>query len=56
MFCSCQTQYLTGCFVVGVAFTKHLIHVYAYNGSNELAQRVEVRVILIRLTEVVIAV
>ncbi|KAL5068780.1 hypothetical protein RYX36_019667 [Vicia faba] len=27
---------------VGVAFTKHLIHLYAYTGSNELAQRIEV--------------
>jgi WD40 repeat protein len=27
---------------VGVAFTKHLIHIYAYNGSNELAQRMEI--------------
>ncbi|KAK7379199.1 hypothetical protein VNO80_04654 [Phaseolus coccineus] len=27
---------------VGVAFTKHLIHLYSYIGSNELAQRIEV--------------
>ncbi|KAJ1417159.1 WD40/YVTN repeat-like-containing domain superfamily [Sesbania bispinosa] len=27
---------------VGVAFTKHLIHLYAYTGSNELVQRLEV--------------
>ncbi|XP_057423217.1 topless-related protein 3-like [Lotus japonicus] len=27
---------------VGVAFTKHLIHLYAYTGSNDLAQRIEV--------------
>ncbi|XP_061371961.1 topless-related protein 3-like isoform X2 [Gastrolobium bilobum] len=30
-----------GCFV-GVAFTKHLIHLYTYTGSNELVQRIEV--------------
>ncbi|XP_019440603.1 PREDICTED: topless-related protein 3-like [Lupinus angustifolius] len=27
---------------VGVAFTKHLIHLYAYTAPNELAQRIEV--------------
>ncbi|KAI4301739.1 hypothetical protein L6164_034986 [Bauhinia variegata] len=27
---------------VGVAFTKHLIHLYAYTGSNELSQRLEI--------------
>ncbi|KAI5424106.1 hypothetical protein KIW84_030356 [Lathyrus oleraceus] len=27
---------------VGVAFTKHLIHLYAYTGSNELTQRIEI--------------
>ncbi|CAB4315694.1 unnamed protein product [Prunus armeniaca] len=27
---------------VGVAFTKHLIHLYAYHGSNDLRQHVEV--------------
>ncbi|XP_047162515.1 topless-related protein 3-like isoform X2 [Vigna umbellata] len=27
---------------VGIAFTKHLIHLYAYTGSNELTQRIEV--------------
>ncbi|ESW35338.1 hypothetical protein PHAVU_001G227000 [Phaseolus vulgaris] len=27
---------------VGVAFTRHLIHLYSYIGSNELAQRIEV--------------
>ncbi|XP_004495685.1 topless-related protein 3-like isoform X2 [Cicer arietinum] len=27
---------------VGVAFTKHLIHLYAYTGSNELVPRIEV--------------
>ncbi|XP_027351654.1 topless-related protein 3-like isoform X2 [Abrus precatorius] len=27
---------------VGVAFTKHLIHLYACTGSNELAQRIEI--------------
>ncbi|XP_058769331.1 topless-related protein 3-like isoform X2 [Vicia villosa] len=34
--------YLTVCFVLGVAFTKHLIHLYAYTNSNELTQRIEV--------------
>ena len=33
---------LTGCFAVGIAFTKHLIHLYACTGSNELTQRIEV--------------
>jgi len=36
------SKYLTGCFSVGIAFTKHLIHLYAYTGSNELTQRIEV--------------
>ncbi|XP_058754345.1 topless-related protein 3-like [Vicia villosa] len=27
---------------IGVAFTKHLIHLYSYTGSNELTQRIEV--------------
>ncbi|KAG5075956.1 hypothetical protein AAZX31_20G224000 [Glycine max] len=27
---------------VGIAFTKHLIHLYAYTGPNELTQRIEV--------------
>ncbi|KAF7817952.1 topless-related protein 3-like [Senna tora] len=27
---------------VGVAFTKHLVHLYAYTGSNELSQRLEI--------------
>lgn len=28
--------------LTGVAFTKHLIHLYAYTGSNELRQHLEV--------------
>ncbi|CAL5194794.1 unnamed protein product [Lathyrus oleraceus] len=35
------TWSLDGSFV-GVAFAKHLIHIYAFNGSNELAQRIEI--------------
>ncbi|XP_028779523.1 topless-related protein 3 isoform X2 [Neltuma alba] len=27
---------------VGVAFSKHLVHLYAYTGSNELSQRLEI--------------
>jgi hypothetical protein len=27
--------------VAGVAFTKHLIHLYAYHGSNDLRQHLE---------------
>ncbi|CAJ1868536.1 unnamed protein product [Sphenostylis stenocarpa] len=38
---SCVTWSLDGDFV-GVGFTKHLIHLYAYTGSNELTQRIEV--------------
>jgi hypothetical protein len=53
-FSSCQSQYLTGCSNVGVAFTKHLVHLYAYTGSNELAQRIEVRLFSSKVTEVVI--
>ena len=51
-----QLKYLTDCFIIGVAFTKHLIHLYAYTGSNELAQRIEVRLFLSELTKVAIAI
>lgn len=30
-------------FAAGVAFTKHLVHLYSYNSSNELNQQSEVR-------------
>lgn len=41
---------------VGVAFTKHLIHLYAYTGSNELAQRIEVTFFSEETVKILIAV
>lgn len=30
-------------FLPGVAFSKHIVHIYAYNGGSDLRQHLEVR-------------